>query len=143
MDKLGETAAVEEQFTLEQAINEIKTRIDAAARTPEAVCAESIEENEDEHAEPMEDSEIPEFNLAEQIMAEQRKVSGNRRKGPGSSRIPIIEEKPKTSSPARTVAQAPMSPQQRLIAEIVAEDIRRFYMPHSEIPLGLVVITRY
>jgi hypothetical protein len=94
------------------------------------------------------ESEIPEFNLAEQIMAAQRKLVGNRRKGPGSARFEIkeIEQQthptaaniqpsveavispPPKAAPIRIVAmEAPMSPQQKVIADIVARDINKFY----------------
>ena len=94
-------------------------------------------------------SEIPECNLAEQIMAEQRKVVGNRRKGPGGARFEIKEVEqqtqtpkptadlrpptapvtpPPTAAPIRIISmEAPMSPQQKVIADIVARDINKFY----------------
>ena len=89
----------------------------------------------------VEESEVPDFDLAQQIMAEQRKVVGNRRKGPGSPRVEIKEEEPLPASiphsPAVVVApapairivamEAPMSPQQKVIADIVARDINTFY----------------
>ena len=102
------------------------------------------------------ESEIPEFNLAEQIMAAQRKIVGNRRKGPGNARFEIKEVEQETptptadiqpplkptpvniphppavaatpAAPIRIVAmEPPMSPQQKVIAEIVARDINKFY----------------
>ena len=66
--------------------------------------------------------DIPKFDLAEQILAEQRKLSSVRRKGPGKrSKAPI----PKEIYPvARIVEPLPMLPEQeRIIAEIVARDI--------------------
>lgn len=97
-------------------------------------------------SEPDDESEIPEFNLAEQIMAAQRKVVGNRRKGPGNARFEIkeIEQEtptadlqppaapvappPPKAAPIRIIAmEAPMSPQQKVIADIVARDINKYY----------------
>ncbi|MDO8302430.1 MAG: hypothetical protein Q7T18_04220 [Sedimentisphaerales bacterium] len=91
------------------------------------------------------ESEVPDFDLAEQIMAEQRKMVGNRRKGPGSPRVDIKEEKSTPvnipdqhavvampSAPIRIVAaEAPMSPQQKVIADIVARDINKFYQTRN------------
>jgi hypothetical protein len=89
----------------------------------------------DDEPEPENEPEIPEFDLAQQIMAEQRKIAGNRRKKPATPRFPIKEEKPRPAensqspnkNPAPAVHQAPMSPQQRVIAEIVTRDIKKFY----------------
>jgi len=77
---------------------------------------------------PQKQPEIPKFDLAEEIMAEQRKVTAMRRKAPGEkpeaqSRQPHVEsvsyavEQP---TPARLE-------QDRIIAEIVAKDIERLY----------------
>ena len=66
--------------------------------------------------------DIPKFDLAEQILAEQRKLSSVRRKGPGKrAKAPT----PKKVHPvARIVEPSPMLPEQeRIIAEIVARDI--------------------
>jgi hypothetical protein len=70
--------------------------------------------------------EIPRFDLAEDIMAEQRKISAIRRKGPGrkiESRKHEVEV-----GPAHYTIGQPMpaqSYQQQIIAEIVARDIER------------------
>lgn len=55
-------------------------------------------------------NEIPRFDLAEQILTEQRKVSSIRRKAP--------DKKIEPTQPVRPV-------QEQIIAEIVAKDIRR------------------
>jgi hypothetical protein len=72
---------------------------------------------------------MPSFDLAQQIMAAQRKISGNRRKGPGSPRFAVNAEELKAAPlrPCKAASEAPMSPQQRVIAEIVARDIRKHY----------------
>lgn len=115
-----------------------------SASTPEAAL----------ESEPDDESDVPEFNLAEQIMAAQRKLVGNRRKGPGSTRFeikeieqqtqpttaniqppvePVIPPPPK-AAPIRIAAmEAPMSPQQKVIADIVARDINRFYQTRTSL----------
>jgi hypothetical protein len=67
---------------------------------------------------------IPKFNLAEDIMAEQRKITAIRRKAP--------DKKSETQShkqqvePIDNVVQRPVpSEQDRMIAEIVSRDIER------------------
>jgi hypothetical protein len=114
------------------------------APTPEPEPQLEPEPETESEQEPDDKSEIPEFNLAEQIMAAQRKLVGNRRKGPGNARFEIKEveqEAPKPvnvplppviaaapPAPIRIVAmEPPMSPQQKVIAEIVARDIAKFY----------------
>jgi hypothetical protein len=70
-----------------------------------------------------ETGEIPKFDLAEQIMAEHRKITAIRRKGPGKK-----AKAPKKPHPAESIARnvkpGPISlgPEQ-VIAEIVARDI--------------------
>ena len=67
-------------------------------------------------------TEIPKFDLAEQILAEQRKLSAVKRRGPGQkAKVPI----PKRVEPSiRPVEQSLIdSEQEKIIAEIVARDI--------------------
>lgn len=103
------------------------------APAPEPEFKPEPESESELESEPDDESEIPEFNLAEQIMAAQRKVVGNRRKGPGSVRFETkeVEQQPTPTPPAapiRIVAmEAPMSPQQKVIADIVARDINKYY----------------
>ncbi len=91
-----------------------------------------------------ESMEIPKFDLAEEIMAEQRKVAATRRKGPGRKTNAVKRETADPSS-LNSGPQAPdpgpgscvLSPSaegrifdlvscevERVIAEIVARDIR-------------------
>lgn len=86
-------------------------------------------------------SEIPKFNLAEQILAEQRKVAAIRRKGPGKkAKIPkqqpkaepepVLQEDRKMAaqSTGYTINPPPiLSEQEQIIAEIVARDIEKLY----------------
>jgi hypothetical protein len=78
-------------------------------------------------------TEIPKFDLAEQILAEQRKVAAVRRKGPGKrAKSPT----PQGSKPvARTVEPPPMSSEQeQIIAEIVARDIEELVKGNASSP---------
>ncbi len=89
--------------------------------------------------------EIPKFDLAEEIMAEQRKVAATRRKGPGR-KVNAVKHKTADPSCPNSGPQAPdpslgscvLSPStegrivdlvsceaERAIAEIVARDIRQ------------------
>ncbi len=74
--------------------------------------------------------EIPKFDLAEEIMAEQRKVTSIRRKGP--VRETEVKKSEQSSKPAagmvRMKAILPeLSGHDQVIKEIVARDIERFY----------------
>ena len=76
--------------------------------------------------EMQEKSEIPKFDLAEQIMAEQRKITAIRRKGPGK-----LTKPPKKLHPAESIAHnfephPILSGQGQIIADIVARDIEKF-----------------
>jgi hypothetical protein len=70
-----------------------------------------------------ETNDIPKFDLAEQIMAEHRKNTAIRRKGPAKKAKP-----PKKLHPAELIARNVMpgpivSGPEQIIAEIVARDI--------------------
>jgi len=71
-------------------------------------------------------TEIPRFDLAEEIMAEQRKITAIRRKAP-REKIEAQNQEPEVESIGYTIGQpAPAPPEQeRIIAEIVARDIER------------------
>ena len=69
-------------------------------------------------------SEIPRFDLAEEIMAEQRKVSATRRKAPG--KIFEAQKAEEEVGPSRYAIRQPTPAQpyqQQIITEIVARDI--------------------
>lgn len=90
----------------------------------------------DKSAQPPEDGvEIPSYDLAENILAEQRRAAGRRRRGPGR-----VEDEPVTPAPVGANHYSPVqgakgfSPLlasqdllelQRVVAEIVARDIER------------------
>lgn len=71
-------------------------------------------------------SEIPRFNLAEKIMAEQRKITAIRRKGPGQTdeaqnQVQEVE----SVSDTKEQLSAELSEQEQIIVEIVARDVER------------------
>ena len=78
-----------------------------------------------------ESNDIPKFDLAEQIMAEHRKNTAIRRKGPAKKAKP-----PKKLHPAELIARNVMpgpimSVPQQIIAEIVARDIEDLCMGNT------------
>jgi hypothetical protein len=68
--------------------------------------------------------EIPKFDLAEQIMAEQRKITAVRRRAPGQ-KTKTPDRKPQTQSSQYTFKPFVLSEQEKIIAEIVARDIQK------------------
>jgi hypothetical protein len=70
-------------------------------------------------------SEIPKFDLAEQILAEQRKINAIRRKGPAKKTEAPTQQR-KAESISYTI-QPPsiLSEQEQIIAEIVSRDIKK------------------
>ena len=75
--------------------------------------------------------EIPKFDLAEQILAEQRKISSVRRKGPG--RRTNVPTPKKVESSVLLVEEPPMySEQEKIIADIVARDIENLLKGNQE-----------
>jgi hypothetical protein len=90
-------------------------------------------------------NEIPKFDLAEQIMAEQRKITAIRRKAPGKpQRLPsqdgaagqkskAPDQRPRIQSTGYVVMQQPpaLSQKEQIIAEIVARDIEKLYRGDS------------
>jgi len=70
---------------------------------------------------------IPKFDLAEQIMAEQRKIAAKKRKGPGR-KVETPRPPRKAESTASYAAPSPiLSEQRRIIAEIVSRDIKKLF----------------
>lgn len=119
----------------EDAREEPKTPKDSERAASPTAETESVgkEKEEDTVQAPKEDaeaqrkeSEIPRFDLAEKIMAEQRKITAIKRRAPGKQ----IE--PKTKGPAdkpagHTIAQPTSATplEHKIIADIVARDIER------------------
>ena len=75
--------------------------------------------------------EIPKFDLAEQIMAEQRKIAAVKRKGP-ARKAPLARRQRQAESIGHALKQPPVLPEQdQIIAEIVARDIEKLYMHNT------------
>lgn len=72
-------------------------------------------------------NEIPQFDLAEEIMAEQRRITAIKRKAPGKKMdVPKGRREVEPISYALEQPMPEQSEESRLIAEIVARDIRKF-----------------
>jgi hypothetical protein len=87
----------------------------------------AVRMNEKEEAETSEETpEIPSFNLAEEIMSEQRKITAIRRKAPGQ-KTEAQRLKPETQIVDHSIEQPKplLSEQEKIISEIVARDIER------------------
>ena len=78
--------------------------------------------------------DIPQFNLGEEILSEQRKVSSSKRRAPGTE--PQAQKQESAALPAMPVSPPapapPASPQQRIIAEIIARDIEDMIMKRKQ-----------
>lgn len=69
-------------------------------------------------------SEIPKFDLAEEIMAEQRRITAIKRKSP-TQKIKAQDQKLQVKSVGHTIEQPKLSEQDEIITEIVARDIEK------------------
>jgi hypothetical protein len=71
--------------------------------------------------------EIPAYDLAENILAEQRRAAGSRRRGPGrTAEEPVaLPERSGMKVSAPDWASQDLLELQRIVAEIVARDIKR------------------
>ena len=84
-------------------------------------------------------SDIPKFDLAEEIMAEQRKISATKRKRakPATPQEPkkaeFVSREPEFEATGHTIEQQGDVPfdQEQIIAEIVARDIKRLLQGES------------
>jgi len=81
--------------------------------------------------EMQETGEIPKFNLAEQIMAEQRKITAIRRKGPGKMAKPPQKKHPAESIGRNFMPRPVLSGPEQIISEIVARDIEELCVGNS------------
>jgi hypothetical protein len=71
------------------------------------------------------EGEVPQFNLAEQIMTQQRKATAVKRKAPTAKIEPIQSSvEPNKASGFMTAVSPRVSNHARIVAEIVARDIR-------------------
>ncbi|MCL5282036.1 MAG: hypothetical protein M1376_19260 [Planctomycetes bacterium] len=93
------------------------------------------------NAQPPEDGlEIPSYDLAENILAEQRQAAGRRRRGPGQTgadpcACSAAVVQPRGVAPADPVSQD-LRDLQRVVAEIVARDIERLCRRPDRLPAG-------
>ncbi len=74
-------------------------------------------------------SEMPSFDLAQQILAKQRNIAALKRRSPGSENTSSSDSVPSQKSavqikPFTAMAEQPMSPQQKVIADIIAREIK-------------------
>jgi hypothetical protein len=76
---------------------------------------------------------MPTFDLGSQILAQQRKIAAMKRKSPGAPTSPEnpaeVKHQPIKFVPVKIIpfqmpAEQPMSPQQKIIADIIAREIR-------------------
>jgi hypothetical protein len=70
-------------------------------------------------------TEVPSFNLGQQILSQQRKIAGLKRKSPSSNDAGNIQSSTSTKLPSiQSISQPPASPQQQIISEIIAREIQ-------------------
>jgi hypothetical protein len=94
---------------------------DDKKRKPSSKKAKSLAQSEEAN-QPLHD--IPKFDLAEQILAEQRKLSSVKRKGPGKRTETLAPQK--AESFIRLAEEPPICSEQEIIfAEIVTRDIEK------------------
>ena len=80
----------------------------------------------------LETTEIPKFDLAEQIMAEQRKMTAVRRKAPGKkTKAPDLQPRIQSTGCAIKPPPPTLPENELIIAEIVARDIEKLYRGDS------------
>jgi hypothetical protein len=90
--------------------------------------------NKKEESETLQEkTEIPRFDLAEDIMAEQRKIAATKRKAPGKkTEAERLELQAEPVGYTTIEPSAPTLPEQdRIIAEIVARDIERLHQGNT------------
>lgn len=80
--------------------------------------------------------DIPKFDLAEQILAEQRKRSAVKRKGPGKRAVRSVPVRASYENALRRHYEPSLisSAQEQIIAEIVARDIERLIGENASSP---------
>ena len=76
-------------------------------------------------ANPSEKREIPKFDLAEEIMAEHRKVTAVKRKSPGQKTEPQVQKSAGEPVGHTILPEQMSSRQMQIISEIVARDIEK------------------
>ncbi len=75
------------------------------------------------------DAAIPEFDLGERILAEQRRMTARKRRAPGASDTEPSDRVRETGTAPRTLLAAPSADDllqlQRIVADIISRDIER------------------
>lgn len=92
-----------------------KDRILRARDIIPGVPKSNLEKTAEEHTNTKQASNIPKFDLADDIMAKHREITAMRRKAPGK----------KAEAPSIEKTTKPLSLQQKIIADIVARDIEK------------------
>ena len=89
--------------------------------------------NKEKHpAQSLPKTEIPKFDLAEQIMSEQRKITAIRRKAPGKkTKAPDLQPRIQAAGCAVRQQSRTLPEKELIIAEIVARDIEKLYRGDS------------
>jgi hypothetical protein len=120
------------QEPAQEARQEAAEQKDAAGESAEPAPQEGKEpveigqEKPAEPAAPPQKSEMPRFDLAEDIMADQRRMTAIRRKAPAEKKEPKVQEVQLEAAGRRFEPVTSATPQeQRIIAQIVARDIER------------------
>jgi hypothetical protein len=101
-----------------------KQTLNETASSPSISQKQHSETSVSEHSDAAQKvNEIPTFNLAEQIMAEQRKITSIRRKAPGQ-KAKVLDRQSRIESTGYSIEPPrSLSEKERIIAEIVARDI--------------------
>ena len=71
-------------------------------------------------------TEVPSFDLGQQILSQQRKIAAFKRKSPLASNLSDETRQPVSANPVpiQSIPPVPASPQHKIIAEIVAREIQ-------------------
>ena len=101
--------------------SQLDTKKAQLVNEPPTTCEDAMQET----------GEIPKFNLAEQIMAEQRKITAIRRKGPGKMAKPPQKQHPAESIGRNVMPRPILAVPEQIIAEIVARDIEELCMGNA------------
>ncbi|MHC4293192.1 MAG: hypothetical protein ACYSTX_02770 [Planctomycetota bacterium] len=101
-----------------------KPRLDDSSITP-LVPSEDISDKEEVENSPTQkkDSNVPNFDLQEKIMTQQRKISAVRRTSPAKKHKPKEQKKPRAKSYIFDQSTLTSAEENKLISQIVTRDI--------------------
>jgi hypothetical protein len=93
----------------------------------DADCGQANPAGQESEPSPATDGEIPKYDLAENILAEQRRVAARRRRAPSQAEDepPVMSELNGSSVSEPELPSEDLPELQRIVAEIVARDIER------------------